>query len=62
MLGGFGGHGFKHAPAVGEIAADLALGTEPRIPIDAFSPARLIGLRWAEPLHPVFDPDGRPAS
>jgi sarcosine oxidase len=40
MLGGFSGHGFKHAPAVGEIAACLATGAAPPIDITAFSPAR----------------------
>lgn len=36
------GHGFKFASAVGEAAADLADGAEPRVPLDAFDPARLI--------------------
>ena len=40
VLGGFSGHGFKHAPAVGEIAACLATGTTPPVDIQPFSPAR----------------------
>ena len=35
------GHGFKFAPAIGEIAADLATGTQPRVPIEPFSPSRV---------------------
>jgi sarcosine oxidase len=31
---GFSGHGFKFAPAIGEILADMVTGIEPRIPID----------------------------
>jgi sarcosine oxidase len=40
VLGGFSGHGFKFAPVMGDIAADLALdgGTEHRI--DGFRPVR----------------------
>jgi len=34
------GHGFKFAPVIGEILADLALGTRPSLPIDAFRAAR----------------------
>lgn len=40
LLGGFSGHGFKFAPVVGEIAADLATEGETLHPIGAFSPAR----------------------
>ena len=40
VLGGFSGHGFKHAPAVGEIAACLATGATPLVDIKPFSPAR----------------------
>jgi sarcosine oxidase len=37
LLAGFSGHGFKLSPAIGDIAADLALeGTSPR-PIDFIS-------------------------
>ena len=34
------GHGFKFVPAVGEIAADLALGGNPGFPLDRFSASR----------------------
>ena len=54
VLGGFGGSGFKHAAAVGEIAADLVFDDEPHVPIAAFSPARLSVQRWTTPLEPVF--------
>ena len=40
VLGGFSGHGFKHAPAIGEIAACLATGRLPPVSIDRFSPGR----------------------
>jgi sarcosine oxidase len=43
VLGGFSGHGFKHAPAIGEIAACLATGASPPIDITPFSPARFAG-------------------
>jgi sarcosine oxidase len=35
------GHGFKFAPAIGELGADLATDTPLRVPIEAFSPTRL---------------------
>ena len=41
VLGGFSGHGFKHAPAVGEIAAALATGTQPPLDVSPWSPLRL---------------------
>jgi sarcosine oxidase len=34
------GHGFKFAPVIGEILTDLALGTRPSLPIDAFRAGR----------------------
>jgi sarcosine oxidase len=34
---GFSGHGFKFAPLIGEILADLATGVDPRLPSDRFS-------------------------
>jgi sarcosine oxidase len=34
---GFSGHGFKFAPVIGEILADLATGSDPRLPSDRFS-------------------------
>jgi len=37
---GFSGHGFKFAPVVGEILADLAIGGETNHPISIFSPTR----------------------
>jgi len=43
VLGGFSGHGFKHAPAVGEIAAALVTGEEPPVDVTPWSPLRLLG-------------------
>jgi sarcosine oxidase len=40
LAGGFSGHGFKHASAVGEIVADLALAGGSPIPLERFSPDR----------------------
>jgi sarcosine oxidase len=40
LAGGFSGHGFKHAGAVGEIVADLALDGGSSIPLERFSPDR----------------------
>lgn len=40
---GFSGHGFKFAPAVGEILADLAIVGSTRHPIGLFSPGRFVG-------------------
>jgi sarcosine oxidase len=40
VLGGFSGHGFKFAPVLGEIAADLALDGRTAHPVDGFSPLR----------------------
>jgi sarcosine oxidase len=40
LAGGFSGHGFKHASAVGEIVTDLALTGESSIPLERFSPDR----------------------
>lgn len=38
---GFSGHGFKFAPVVGELLADLATGVTPRdLPVELFSPSR----------------------
>jgi len=37
---GFSGHGFKLAPTIGEALAQTVLGQTPRVPIDAYSPAR----------------------
>jgi glycine/D-amino acid oxidase-like deaminating enzyme len=37
---GFSGHGFKLAPTIGEALAQAVLGLPPRVPIEAYSPAR----------------------
>lgn len=37
---GFGGHGFKLSPTIGESLAQTVLGMEPRVPIDAYDVAR----------------------
>jgi glycine/D-amino acid oxidase-like deaminating enzyme len=34
LAAGFSGHGFKFAPAIGEVLADLAFQNEPKIPVD----------------------------
>ncbi len=36
------GHGYKFAPVIGEVAADLAMGRKPQIDITAFSPALIL--------------------
>lgn len=43
VLGGFSGHGFKFAPLMGEVAADLALDAVTEHPIAGFSPLRFAG-------------------
>jgi sarcosine oxidase len=40
VVGGFSGHGFKHAAGVGRVAAELALDGGTDIPIERFSPDR----------------------
>ncbi|HEY7199865.1 MAG TPA: N-methyl-L-tryptophan oxidase [Candidatus Dormibacteraeota bacterium] len=40
VLGGFSGHGFKFAPVLGEVAADLALDAGTDYAIGGFSPSR----------------------
>jgi sarcosine oxidase len=48
VLGGFSGHGFKFAPVMGDVAADLALQGRTDYPIELFEPRRFsAGL----PLH-----------
>jgi sarcosine oxidase subunit beta len=37
---GFSAHGFQLGPAVGEALADLVMGRQPRIPLEAFDPGR----------------------
>jgi sarcosine oxidase len=41
LLSACSGHGFKFAPAIGELGADLATATPTHVPIEAFSPTRL---------------------
>ncbi|MEC5425259.1 N-methyl-L-tryptophan oxidase [Virgibacillus sp. C22-A2] len=40
LLGPMAGHGFKFAPVMGKIAAQLATGQQPVLPIDIFDPGR----------------------
>jgi glycine/D-amino acid oxidase-like deaminating enzyme len=40
VAAGFSGHGFKFAPVVGEIVADLAMGRVPMFDLKAFSAKR----------------------
>jgi sarcosine oxidase len=39
---GFSGHGFKFAPVVGEVMADLATAGATRLPIGLFDPGRFL--------------------
>jgi sarcosine oxidase len=48
VLGGFSGHGFKFAPVMGDVAADLALQGRTEYPIDLFEPRRFAA---GPPLH-----------
>jgi sarcosine oxidase len=41
VAAGLGGHGFKYATAIGEVAASLATGEPSPVPVGAFSPSRL---------------------
>lgn len=41
IAAGFGGHGFKFTPLVGEVVADLALGRQPDLPPQRFQTRRL---------------------
>jgi sarcosine oxidase len=36
------GHGFKFAPVLGEVLADLIAGTEPAVDVSRFYPARMV--------------------
>ncbi|PTX64787.1 sarcosine oxidase [Melghirimyces profundicolus] len=45
LLGPMGGHGFKFAPIMGKLAAEVATGISPSLAIDLFSPDRLIGVK-----------------
>jgi sarcosine oxidase len=40
LLGAFSGHGFKFAPVLGEILADMAMGNKPRFDVSGFEPGR----------------------
>lgn len=40
LLGGFSGHGFKMAPAFGQVARDLVLERRTSLPVEHLSPAR----------------------
>ena len=42
VLAGFSGHGFKFAPVIGEIAADLATTGATGHPVEGFAPGRLL--------------------
>ncbi|MDF2045019.1 MULTISPECIES: N-methyl-L-tryptophan oxidase [Microbacterium] len=55
LAGGDSGHGFKHAPAIGELLAELALDEEPFTDIQFMSPDREYdGTSWADdPHHPT---------
>jgi sarcosine oxidase len=44
LLAGFSGHGFKFAPVLGEIAAQLALTGTTDLPIELFDPHRFDAL------------------
>ncbi|MFQ5612049.1 MAG: NAD(P)/FAD-dependent oxidoreductase [Anaerolineae bacterium] len=48
---GFSGHGFKLAPTLGESLAQVVLGLEPRLPIDAY---RLGRFSQGETLHGAY--------
>jgi sarcosine oxidase len=52
---GDNGHGFKHAPAIGELLAQLAVGEEPFAPIDFISPDRHFDIAnsWRGPNNPL---------
>lgn len=53
---GWSGHGFKLAPAVGEVVADEILGRKPSVDISALSPGRF---RRGELLHLAYGPGAR---
>lgn len=56
LLGGFSGHGFKHATAIGDIAAALATDGACDIPIEGFAPDRFGSDPWPTAALPVHDP------
>jgi sarcosine oxidase len=43
ILGGFSGHGFKFAPVIGEVGADLATRGATDHPIEFLTPRRFAG-------------------
>lgn len=49
LLCGFSGHGFKMAPAIGRIAADLAIDGATELPIDHLAPSRFAAKRSSIP-------------
>ncbi|UYM07260.1 N-methyl-L-tryptophan oxidase [Solicola gregarius] len=49
LVGGFSGHGFKHAAGIGSIAADLAVEGATDIPVDRFDPDRFDPVRLGGP-------------
>ncbi len=53
---GWSGHGFKLAPAVGEVVADEILGRPPAIDVSALSPGRF---RRGKLLHLAYGPGAR---
>ena len=40
LAAGFSGHGFKFAPLIGEMLADMLMDREPEFPIDRFALSR----------------------
>jgi len=57
VAGGDSGHGFKHAPAIGELLAQLALGEEPFTDIDFMDPDRSYdGTSWMDEAGDTADP------
>jgi len=44
LLGPMAGHGFKFAPVMGKLVAEVATGSTPAINIDMFRPDRLVGV------------------
>ncbi|MBI2755132.1 MAG: N-methyl-L-tryptophan oxidase [Chloroflexi bacterium] len=50
FAGGFSGHGFKFAPVIGEVLADLATGVEPTPHAAFLRLSRLTGARAVEPV------------
>ena len=54
VAAGFSGHGFKHSPLIGDLVADLVLGTkpaDPHIDLDFFSLSRFAAGRAHEARH-----------